>query len=159
MANSLSSYNTFVPLTKIKSAELNTNFSTIRDGAPFWQKYTVSYSSFSALGAVATGAVTLVSLTAGEVVNAVMVKHTTALSGGAISAAIARVGKTGTDDYYTDDFNVFQAVASTAAQKTGALNCEFSSTTLILTVSLTGANLSALAAGSIDVYVQKNTIP
>lgn len=159
MANSLSAYNTFVPLQKIKSSEVNQNFATIRDGAPFWQKFSIGFASFQALGATVTGFVTLTALTASEAVGARIVKHTTAITGTSITAAVVRVGKTGTDDFYTDDFNVFQAVSSTAAQKTSGPNCEFSTTSMILTMSLSGGLLSQLSTGSIDVYVQKNTLP
>lgn len=158
MANSLSSYNTFVPLAKIKSADINTNFSTIRDASPVWQKFTVGYSSFVALGATVTGYVVVTTISGEAVLNR-MVKHSVAVSGAAVSGAVIRLGKVGVDDLYTDDFNVFQAVSGSAAQKTTGLDCEFSATSLIITMSLTGANLSALSAGSIDVYVQKNTIP
>ncbi len=159
MANSLTTYYTFVPATVIRSASVNANFATIKDGSPFWQKYTVGFASFQALGLTVTGSVVLTSLGAGEVVNARMVKHSEAVTGTSITAAICRVGKSGTDDYYTDDFNVFQAVSGSAAQKTQGMDCEFSTTSLILTLSLTGGKLSQLSTGSFDVYVLKNTIP
>ncbi len=159
MANSITGYNTFVPATPIKSALVNANFSALRDGAALWQKFTVGFASFQALGATATGSVVLFSLTAAEVVNSRMVKHSTAITGTSITAAICRVGKSGTDDFYTDDYNVFQAVSGSAAQKTQGLDCEFSATSMILTLSLTGGLLSQLSTGSIDVYVLKNTLP
>lgn len=145
--------------TRIKSAEVNTNFSALRDGSPLWQKFTVSYSSFQALGATATGSVTLVSLAADEVITDRIVKHSTAITGTSITGGVVRVGKTGTDDFYTDDFNVFQAVSAGAAQLTSGLDAQFSATSMILTLSLTGGLLSQLSTGSINVYVQKNTVP
>jgi hypothetical protein len=98
-------------------------------------------------------------LTAAEVIGGRIVKHTTAITGTSITAAVARVGKTGADANYTDDFNVYQSVAADAAQMTQGLDCAFSSTSMILTLSLTGGLLSQLSTGSIDVYVQKQTLP
>lgn len=159
MANSLTGWSTFVPQTRIKSAEVNANFEALRDQTPVLQKFTVSYTSFQALGATVTGAVTLVSLGASEIIHGTIVKHSAAVSGTSITAGIVRVGKTGTDDFYSDDFDVFQSATASAAQKTRGLDAQFSSTSMILTLSLTGGLLSQLSAGSIDVYVQKSTLP
>lgn len=160
MANSITGWNTFTPTTGIiRSAHVMANFNALKNGASLWQKFTVGYASFSALGATATGSVVLHSLTASEVMSGWMVKHSTALAGTSITGAVARVGKTGADSQYTEDFNVFAAVSAGAAQLVQGLACEFSSTSLILTCSLTGGLLNQLSQGSIDVYVLKNEIP
>ena len=159
MANSITGFTTFVASTKIRSAPMNTNLEALKTYSPLWQKYTVAYTSFSALGATATGAVTLWSISAAEVTDAHILKHSAAFSGTSITAAVVRLGKTGSDAAYTDDFSVFAAPASSNAQLTQNLACEFSTTSFIITLSLTGGLLSQLSAGSIDVYVRRAEIP
>lgn len=159
MPNTLTGFTDFIPGTRIRSSEVDANFAALKNGSPLWQKYTVGFASFVALGATATGSVVLASLTAAEVTDGYIVKHSQAVAGTSITAAVVRLGKVGTDDQYTDDFDVFQAVGAAAAQLTGGLQCNFSTTSLIITMSLTGGLLSQLSTGSIDVYVRKADLP
>lgn len=159
MANTITGWNTFVAGTKIRSNPMNTNLSNLKNMSTMWQKYTVAYTSWSALGATATGAVTLWSISADEVVDAYAIKHSAAFSGTSITAAVVRLGKTGDDSAYTDDFSVFAAPSSTNNQLTETLACEFSTTSFIVTLSLTGGLLSQLSAGSLDIYVRRSIIP
>ncbi len=159
MANSITGFTTFVRRTTILSAAVNANFEALKNSSPLWQKYTVPFSSFVALGATATGAVTLYSITAAEVVDAHIVKHSAIFAGTSITAAVVRVGKTGSDGYYADDFDVAQAVSGSAVQLSQGLLCDFSSTSVLVTLSLTGGLLSQLSTGSIDIYVRKATLP
>jgi hypothetical protein len=149
----------FAPKTTIKSSEVNQNFETIRDAAPLWQKYTIDFSTFVALGGVAAGTVTAFQLQSDEVINAVMVKHSALFGGGAISAAKVKVGITGDNSRYVDEFDVNQAVAAGANQIAQTMDCQFAATNIIVVLSLTGGNLNGLSTGSIDIYVQKAELP
>ncbi len=159
MANSITGQYTFTAGERIRSAYVNSNFSNLRTMSSLWQKYTVSYSSYVALGASITSYVPLFTLDATEVVTGFYVKHSTAFTGGAISAAKVKVGPASSSDKYVDEFDVFAAASSSNFTLVNSLGIENSSTSIVLTLSLTGGNLNALAAGSIDVYVQKSTLP
>ncbi len=160
MPNTISSgYNTFVARTLIESAKVNENFTTIRDRTPLWQKYTIPYTSFVALGATTTAALTLCASTAAEVRDNFIVKHSVAFSGAAISAIATRIGIASNDGYFTDDFNVAQTVASDAFQATANLSPLFTAGSIMLLMSVTGGNLSQLSTGSLDIYVRNAELP
>lgn len=159
MANSITGWNTFVPVTTIRSAEVNDNEEALRDMSPLWQKYTLTYASFAALGAVATGTLTAFQLASNEVITGVIVKHSTLFSGGAISAAKLKVGIAGEVDRYVSEFDVKQAVAAGASSQNQMVDCPFASTNILVVMSLTGGNLNALAQGSVDIYVQRSELP
>lgn len=159
MANSITSFNTFTARTIIRSAEVNSNFSSLKNLSPIWQKYTVPYTSFSALGATATGSVVLFSISAAEILDAFLVKHSTLFTGTSITAAKIKIGKSGSTDEYTDEFDVNQTVAAAARQATNSFCSEFSATSVLVTLSTTGGLLSQLSQGSVDIYVRRAEIP
>lgn len=159
MANSISSINVFVPLTKIKSAEVNSNTTNIIQHSEMWQKYTIPYTTFVAKGAVAAGTVTACTIDSDEIVSGFYAKHSTPFTGGVISAATFRAGVAGDTSKYVDDFDVFQAAGNTTFSLISLLNMENTATTLLVTLSLTGGNLSGLSAGSVDIYVKKSRLP
>lgn len=159
MANSITGFNTFTPRTKIQSAPVNSNFDSLKDMSPLWQKYTVDYTSFTALGATTTGSVALCSMGASEVFDCFIMKATTAFSGTSITAAVLKIGKTGSGSVYADEFNALGAVSSSNASITNLPVAEFSSTTMILTMSVTGGLLSQFSQGSVDVYFRRAELP
>jgi len=159
MANSLSGWYTFAPDTKIRSSEVNANELALKTAAPLWQKYTIPYTSFSGLGATISSNVLICSIGAAEIIDAFVLKTSTLFTGTSITAAVMRIGKTGADAQYTDDFDVKQATGSSVKQITNAIACEQSSTSLILTLSLTGGLLSQLSQGSVDVWIRRAEIP
>jgi hypothetical protein len=159
MPNSLTSWTAFAPLTKIESAKMNTNLTALKNQSPLFQKYTIPYTTFSAMGAVASGTTTAFALASNEVIHGFIVKHSTLFTGGAISGASIKIGIAGTTDKYTDEFDVHQAVAASAKLQTEILAFEAALTNVLVTCSLTGGNLSALSQGSIDIYVQKCELP
>jgi hypothetical protein len=61
--------------------------------------------------------VPLFSLDPGEFILGTKLKHSTAFSGGAVTAATAELGITGALDRYASRFNVFQAVADTSVAR------------------------------------------
>lgn len=159
MPNSLTSWNTFVPQTKIESAKVNSNLTALKNLSSIFQKYTIDYTTFVAMGGVASGTATAFQLANNEVIRGVIVKHSTLFTGGAISAAKIKVGIAGQTDKYSDEFDVHQAVAASAVQTVALIEFEAAATNILVTCSLTGGNLSALSQGSVDIYFQKSELP
>lgn len=126
---------------------------------PRWRKVTVPYTSLSS--ASTSFSVTALTLQAEEGLDAVVVKHTTAFSGGAISAYTVEVGVSGDTDKYGAIFDVFQAIGATVSQANNVLDVpNFGATTdILLTAKSVGANLDQATAGSVDVYIRTFTLP
>lgn len=159
MANSITGWNTFVAGTKIQSAPMNSNLTALKNSSPIWQKYSVSYATLAALGATASANLDVFTIGAGDVLDAIFVKHGTLFTGTSITGATFKCGKTGAPGSYTDEFDVKQAVGSGASQMTSAPTLEFSATTFIVTMSLTGGVMNQLSQGSVDVWVRRAVIP
>lgn len=120
---------------------------------PQWVKVsTIPYLAFSA--AATTLNVTLFSLVAGGMIHAIFIKHATAFAGGVISAATFSVGISGNNTKYAAAFDIFQAVSGTAFQLTNTPGVESmtGATNITGTITVTGANLSALTAGQVEVW-------
>lgn len=117
-----------------------------------WQKVSFSYASLQT--AATTNTITAFSLPALNTLNGLLVKHTTAFSGGSISAIQAQLGIAADHGKFIDNFDAFQGVADTAFESvmTQYLSSFTSPANITLTLNSTGANLSALTAGSIDIY-------
>ena len=126
-----------------------------------YDKYSVSLADITALGANASGSVTLDTLPAGTVITNVLLKPTTALAGGAVSAATARVTTTSpTKTFGTAAYDVFQATGDTVHSYDGTSQFMGIAATpaLLLTFTTTGGNLNALTAGAVDVYLEYETV-
>lgn len=121
---------------------------------PTWIKVgtALPYTSFQT--AATTNTITLFSLIAAGIVHEVKIKHSTAFAGGSINAMTLSVGISGTVDKYASAFDVFQAVSATAFELSDALGTEShtGATNITITATSTGANLSALTAGVVDVW-------
>lgn len=159
MANSITGWNTFAPGTLIESAKVNADLGYLKDQAPLLQKFTVAYATFSAMGATAVGTQTVFSLAADDILSGLVVKHSASFSGGGISAAKLKVGIPGNEDKYLAEFDVLQSTGAGVCSLSQLLECEFSATSLIIVLSLTGGNLNALTRGSVDIYVKKSQLP
>lgn len=120
---------------------------------PSWIKTTIPYTSFQT--AATTNSITLLALPAGAVIHGVKIKHSTAFAGTSITAVTVSVGVTGVLNKYASAFDVFQAVGDTIFQLSNVLGSESNGTSvnLLATATSTGANLSALTAGSVDIWV------
>jgi len=127
-------------------------------GIPSWTKYTFGFADFSA--AAVTNSITLQSLTAKQVVHAIVIKHTEAFSGGSISSYKVKVGVSGSLSKYATEFDVFQAVADTTGETYQLLKMEdFGGAVNLLITATASHNLDTAAAGSVDVWVFKTTLP
>ena len=140
----------------------STNISTLQTQitqAPVWTKVTKAYSDLST--AATTNDIELLSLAAGDVIHGVVIRHTTAFSGGSISAYDVSVGITGSANKYSLDFDVFQATGDQVFESAQTLGPEDfgSATSIRLFATSTGDNLDQATAGSVDVYILKSSLP
>jgi hypothetical protein len=124
-----------------------------------WTKYTVLYSDLST--AATTNNITLLTLAIKGKIEGLVVKHSTAFSGGALSSYKIDVGIVGELDRYLSQFDVFQAVSNSAFNSVDLNEIpSFLATTAIkIKATSVGANLSAATAGSVDIWVKTATLP
>ena len=129
------------------------------EGVSLWVRTVVPFASLSTAGLVAT--VDLNILPARGAIERIVVKHSEAFAGGAISALVVDVGVTGALDKYLSGFDVFQTVSDDAFESQVASDVpSFAApTTLKLTATAVGANLSALSAGSLEVLIKSSVLP
>ena len=121
-------------------------------GTPRWRKFSVSESAFTA--AATSEDIELFSLSAGELIHAVKIKHSTAFSGGGATSFSTSVGIAGDLDKYASAFDVFQAVSSTAFQITSVLDSESHGSAVSIRIeAVSNVNVGDLTAGSVDVWV------
>ena len=126
---------------------------------PRWRKFTYDHSDFST-GAT-TFSITAFSLAAGEGIDSVIVRHTTAFSGGSISAYTIQVGVSADLDNFASPFNVFQAAGGTVSSVGNFIDVpNFASTTdFVVTADSVGDDLDQASAGSVDIYVRTFLLP
>lgn len=125
-----------------------------------WTKYTIPFASVQT--AATANAVTVVSLTARQMVCGVVEKHTTAFAGTSITGLTVTIGDSnGTSTTYSPvAFNVLQTVSNTAFVANNVIGmASFAGGTIQANFTATGANLSALTAGSLDLDVCTTTLP
>lgn len=126
---------------------------------PRWRKVTLAYSDFSA--ASLSFAVTGLTLQAKEGIDAVVLNHTTAFSGGSITAYTVEVGLSAASTKYANAFDTFQAIGGTVRDVNNVTDVpNFSGTTdVIVTARAIGANLDQVTAGSVDIYLRTFLLP
>ncbi len=109
------------------------------------------YTAFQTAATTKTN--TLFSLIAAGVVHAVKMKASTAFVGASISALTMKVG-VGGNDKYASDYDMLAAVSATNFSLNESMGTEShtGSTAITITATATGANLSALSAGVLDVW-------
>ncbi len=122
-----------------------------------WTKYTLSHTDFQ--DAATFNSQTLFSTAAGEVIEAVIVNHTTAFSGGSISAYTLEIGIFGYEDKYLAASDVLQAAPVAAPSSLLGLESVLGSTSVLITARSISDNLDQSSAGDVDVYVKTSTIP
>lgn len=132
----------------------------------FTHKFVVGYADLTALGAVASGTVTLAPYTAGQSVRAAAFKLNTAFDGGATSALALDVGHNGatTDDpdSLLDNYEVHADAteityglgngAAFATLVTGYAPLDAGNYEALFTA--TGGNLNALTTGEVTILLQ-----
>lgn len=128
----------------------------------YWTKYTVLYSALSTAGL--TNNIELFSLPAKAVVQKVIIKTSTAFTGGLVATYTLSVGISGTLAKYIAAFDVKQAVGATvfgfSAATVASTPEDFGSATSIKVAAIsTVANLDQATQGSADIYVLTSLLP
>lgn len=124
----------------------------------FTHKAVISYALGDFTAASTTQTYTLATLASGHRIVDAALRMVTPISGGAISAAVALVGKTGTTNAYCTSTNVFtgsvlyyKAGDGASFNQSGG-EIHIAASALILTVTTTTANVSVATAGELHVY-------
>ena len=123
-----------------------------------WGSIVIPYSTLQA--AALTNTAVALTLPAAGILKRVVIKHTQAFAGTAISSLIAQVGTAGTPGFFIGSFDLLQAVSDSAFDG-GAPNYIGSwanTTQILLKATAVGANLSALTQGSVTVYYQYDIV-
>ena len=131
--------------------------SSSSPATPGWTKVTKTYTDLST--AATTNTITLVALAAKQFVDKVVIKHSTAFSGGGLISYSLDVGITGTTGYFITAFDGFQAVSDTAKSEGDIDYSTFGGTNATITANCAGANLDQATAGSVDVWLLISTLP
>ena len=123
-----------------------------------WTLFTVSETAFTA--AATSEDISLFSLLENQVIEAVVIKHSTAFSGGTLSAFTVSVGIVGDLDKYGSAFDVFQATGAAVAQVSSSLGFEdfTGATDIRIAAVAVGDDVLDAAAGSVDVWVKVSTL-
>jgi len=124
--------------------------------------WTVNAVTNDAVTAGLTQTITVASnlIPANGEITSLRIKHSTAFSGTAITAMTVSLGDGTTTNIYAPAFDVFQAVANTTLWPDGgAMTTTSAEHSLTATFTSVGANLTAISAGSVDVWACVRTLP
>lgn len=127
--------------------------ASVSETATSMIKVTLPYTDFQ-VGST-TKTVTARTLPANRTLFGLIIKHSIAFSGGSISALTVSVGITGEADRFISSFDIFQAVGTAAQDAVLLLYYPAVATNITVTATAVGANLSALTAGSLDIWFQE----
>jgi len=128
-------------------------------GIAQWKKYTKAHTDFG--GGGATEVESLVTLPANGTVQGVIIKHSTAFSGGTCSGLTVEVGISGDTAKYASAFDIFQTVGNTVKQSSNVLDVEVASVSLDALFTSTGCttDIADFTAGAVDIWVLSTTLP
>jgi hypothetical protein len=140
----------------------NTDFSQIVDNlnaGPKWIEYPFTFSSFSA--AALSNSIALFTLAPKQIIEKVLIKHSTSFFGGSISSYTIEVGVSLISDKYASAFNVFQTVAASTSQMSNVACLEdlVGSVAIQVTARSIGGNLNTATSGAASVWVQTSQLP
>jgi hypothetical protein len=139
-------------------------------GTPTWSKFSAQYNDFSV--ASTTKSFQICPVLGDEIVHAIVLKHSKAFAG--VSTLVATVGygelapyspvgftASNPTAYIGTPFDLMQSVADSAKDSYSTMIFDlFDSTSrsLMLTLTSTGGNLSAMTLGVVDIYVLKSKL-
>lgn len=123
-----------------------------------WNKISIPYAALQT--AALTNSAVVFTLPALGLITGLVVKHTAAFAGSGITTLYASVGIPGVSGYFLSGFDLLQTVADTAyaSVAAGYIGSFVNPTNIGLSVTATGANLSALTQGSVDIYYKFDNI-
>lgn len=130
----------------------DTGDGLVLSNTSMWQKKVISYTDLQTGSTSNTAAI--LSLPPGAVLTGLFIKHATAFAGTLITDVVANIGIASDHARFIENFDILQSVSDTAFDNVilNYLNSWASSTNIVLQAISTGANLSALTAGSVTVY-------
>ncbi|MCH7590916.1 hypothetical protein IIB34_07765 [PVC group bacterium] len=101
------------------------------------------------------------SLPAKGVLHQVVLKHTTAFSGGSVSDYSLSLGLSGSLEKYTEAIDVFQAIGDTVFECAELFELlDFgASTSIRLSAIAVGDNLDQASAGAVDIWLKTSLLP
>jgi hypothetical protein len=117
---------------------------------------TLAYGAFQTASTVSS--VTARTLPANRTLFAVIVKHSQVFTGASITAVTLDLGISGDPTKFVNGFDVTQAVSASAQDSALVLYFPAVATAIEARLTSTGANLSALAQGSVDIYFQETIV-
>lgn len=128
--------------------------------ASTWTKYTKTFSDLAV--ADTFNQITLFSLPAKALIRSIVIHHTTAFTGGALSNYTVRVGITSDTTKYASHWSVFPA--SDGAYFFQLFHADeienmTTATNILLTAESTNDFLNVATQGSVDIYVEWITLP
>lgn len=117
---------------------------------------TMSYTQFQTASTVST--VTARTLPANRSLFALIVKHSSPFTGASITNVIVDVGISGDPTKFINAFDVDQATAASAQDSSMVLYYPALATPINVRMTSTGANLSALAQGTVVLHFQESVV-
>lgn len=116
------------------------------------QSVDIAYSDIQS--ASTTNSILLFSLPARRLLKNITIKHSLAFIGGSISALTAAIGISDNRQEFIEEFNIFQAAGDQRFDNASMnyIGSFANATSILLTVTSTGANLSSLTQGTLTVY-------
>lgn len=122
---------------------------------PRWRKTTITHADLTTSST--TEDETLFSLGQFEKIDAISIKHSTAFTGGSLSAMTVSIGWSGSTTFYTLGHDIFQAVGDTIRlDQTGFSSATMASAghSVLARFTATGDNVVDATAGSVDIWIR-----
>jgi hypothetical protein len=129
-------------------------------GGGGWRKWTISDSDLTA--ASDTQDVTLFNAGRLEKVEAIVVKHSAAFTGGALTELAVSVGVAGAENFYSPPHSVFGASGDQVFQDTNVFGSQTMASgghNVVAHFTASGDTLASATAGSVDVWIKTSTLP
>jgi len=138
---------------------LRTAGIAVETNASIFSKFTFTHTQLQA--ASLTNDIEIFSLATQEMITAVVMKHSVAFVGTGITAYDVSVGIASDTDKISGPFDVIQSIGDTIFLATSLNNIESfgGATSIRLAAVAVGANLDQSTAGSVDIWIQKTTLP